>query len=225
LRDRLDVAVTRFSSFPIFVRHYPAELAEFAFDLFLGRPALVAEHHGYFRQGFDTLRTFTTGLNALDNRLEWTNLSMVCSRASVVRAAENGERHLRFYTNRFSVMNPDGETQEYRLFRHCEPDGPLPSVTINGRQADCRREDQYLTIPLTLDRGQTAQISLAERGPAIGARARRQTAGERSRAYIRRAMCEFRDNYVETSGVLNRVVSGARKLRARRNPQRGALTE
>ena len=41
LRDLLDVAVTRFADFPVFGRHYPNELAEFAFDLFLGKPALA----------------------------------------------------------------------------------------------------------------------------------------------------------------------------------------
>src|SRR5262252_284044 len=44
LRDVLEVAVTRFSGFPLFGRRYPRELAEFALDLFVGKPALAVEH-------------------------------------------------------------------------------------------------------------------------------------------------------------------------------------
>ncbi len=45
LRELLDIAVLRFSNFPLFVRRYPKDPAEIAFDLLLGRPALLVEHH------------------------------------------------------------------------------------------------------------------------------------------------------------------------------------
>jgi hypothetical protein len=41
-------AVMRYSSFPIFTRRYPWEgIENFAFDILLGKPALIVIHHDY----------------------------------------------------------------------------------------------------------------------------------------------------------------------------------
>jgi len=45
LADLLAPAVSRYGDFPLFMRRYPGNLADFAFDLFLGKPALLVEHH------------------------------------------------------------------------------------------------------------------------------------------------------------------------------------
>jgi hypothetical protein len=52
--DLLDVAVTRYGGFPLFGRRYPRSLLPFALDLFMGKPALIAEHHEYFRMAIRT---------------------------------------------------------------------------------------------------------------------------------------------------------------------------
>ena len=75
LRDLLDVAIAKFADFPLFGRRYPGDLAEFAFDLFMGKPALAVEHHGYFRHGYAALESFVERLNGLDERLEWSDLA------------------------------------------------------------------------------------------------------------------------------------------------------
>jgi hypothetical protein len=55
IRDLLSVAVMRFADFPLFGRRYPREIADVALDLFLGKPAFLVEHHGYFRDGYGNL--------------------------------------------------------------------------------------------------------------------------------------------------------------------------
>jgi len=91
LRDLLQVAVTRFSDFPLFGRRYPRDLAEFAFDIFVGKPAVAVEHHGYFQDGYGALESFVEQLNALDDRLEWTNLATICSHAHLPKTADDGD--------------------------------------------------------------------------------------------------------------------------------------
>src|SRR6185436_17611319 len=66
LRDVIDVAVTRFSGFPLFTRRYPSQLAELAFDLFLGKPAFIVEHAGYFRDGYESLIEMLDGLHRIE---------------------------------------------------------------------------------------------------------------------------------------------------------------
>ena len=167
LRDLLAVAVTRFADFPLFGRRYPRDLAEFAFDLFAGKPVLAAEHHGYFRDGYGALSAFVERLNGLDPRLEWTNLATICSRACLTRTApgvDGGDIHVQFYASRFSVQNNRTHAQRYTLFRRHAADAPLPSVTVNGRECGCEREDDRVRIVLSLDGGHVADIRVVSDG-------------------------------------------------------------
>jgi hypothetical protein len=210
LRDYAEVAVTKFSDFPVFERHYPRDPADFAFDLFLGKPALAVEHHGYFRGGYEALETFVTRLNALDSDLEWTNLASICSSASLSRIAENGDTHVRFYTHRFSLTNHGRQTRQYVLFRRCASKTALPGATIDGQQWLCRRDGSDLTITVSLDGGQTVDVGLVDEGPARTTTPPRPTYLHNARVLVRRALCEFRDNYVDTSRV-GRTISMIRR--------------
>src|SRR5262249_35725382 len=49
------LAFVHHSSFPVFTRHYPRQVFDFAVDLFWGKPVFVVEHHNYFREGASRL--------------------------------------------------------------------------------------------------------------------------------------------------------------------------
>jgi hypothetical protein len=225
LRDLLEVAVTKFADLPLFGRHYPREVAEFALDLFLGKPALAVEHHAYFRDGYDTLESFVARVNALEGRLEWTNLATICSRACLTRTTENGDVYVRFYTNRFWLKNDGTRTRRYILLRRQTPDGPLPSVTMNGCVQECEREDRYLKICLSLDAGQIAEIRILYPKPDSLGFSHQRTTIHDARVRVRRMLCEFRDNYVDTNRLLSRIVSTARNFRSRRKVLTGAAAQ
>lgn len=222
IRDHLDVAVTRFAEFPLFGRRYPEEIAEFAFDLFMGKPALAVEHHGYFRGGYGPLEDFVARVNALDERLEWTNLATICSRGCLTRTAEDGDVYVRFYTSRFWLKNDGTQTRKYVLLRRQTTDGPLPSVTINGSERECQQQDGYLRMSLSLDAGQGAEIRILSGGPDSADFSQSHTRIRKARVWIRRSLSEFRDNFVDTNRVLRGMVSVARELRPRRKAVRGA---
>ena len=134
LRDLLEVAVTKFGDFPLFGRRYPRDAAAFGFDLFLGKPVLAVEHHGYFRDGYAKLASFVERLNALEPRLEWASLGSVCSRACLTRKTTDGRTHVRFFTNRFR----GGTTAPTAIVCAHEPahvDRPAPVVTVSDRNA------------------------------------------------------------------------------------------
>lgn len=210
LRDLIDVALMAFADFPLFGRHYPRSPAEFALDLFLGKPALVVEHHGYFRDGYERVRTFARQLNELDQRLEWSNLATICSRACLKRTTADGEVLVRFYTSRFWLENTSTQTQSYLLCRRRTSEGPLPAVTLNGRPCACEQKDGELKIALTLDPGQTAEIRILSEEPVHAyAPSWRPASTRRVRVFVRRGLCEIRDNYIDTNPILRRTVSVA----------------
>jgi biofilm PGA synthesis N-glycosyltransferase PgaC len=214
LRDLIDVAVTAFDDFPIFGRRYPNDLAEFAFDLFMGKPAFAVEHHHYFRDGYAPLETFVEQLNRLEGRLEWTSLGTACSRASLTRLAEDGDLHVQFYTNRFSLTNTETHTQDYVLLLRRTPDGKLPLVSINGRKWVCERQGGQMKIRVSLDAGQTANIRVLPEGPHFIGTPWKGTKTHNAGVRIRRFLCEFRDNYVDTSRVLDAIKIASRSFRS-----------
>lgn len=217
LCDLLGVAVTAFSDIPLFARHYPGHPAEFALDLFMGKPAFVVEHHGYFRNGYESLGHFVKQLNALDERLAWGNLASICSRACLRKVVPSGDVHVRFYTNRFHLTNTGTRTQTYLLFRRRTSEGPLPSVAVNGYQWVREQKDDSLAISLSLDAGQEADIRVFSEPPADTAGSLwKPRASRNARIFARRVLCEFRDNYVETNRVLAGLLSISRKLRPRK---------
>lgn len=208
LRDFLDVAVTAFDNFPLFGRRYPTDLAEFAFDLFVGKLAFATEHHGYFRDGYSALETFVEQLNCLEERLEWTSLDAACSRASLTRMAEDGDMHVQFYTNRFTLTNTQARAQSYVLLPRRTPDGKPPSVSIDGHELACECEDGQLKIRVSLDGGQTVRIRVLPKGSEVVGTAWRGTRAHNAGVRIRRFLCEFRDNNIDTnllSGAIQRI--------------------
>ena len=225
IRDLLDVAVTRFANFPLFGRRYPNDLAEFAFDLFLGKPALAVEHHGYFKGGYEALEAFVTRLIALDSRIEWTSLDTICSHACLTRTSDNADVHVRFYTSRFHLRNVGAQVQRYILNRRHEAGDMVPCITVDGRPWSCEQEeDDSLRICLTLQPGQTAKVEILPEGPRAADLPWKPTKTHNVAVWLRRVLCEVRDNYVETSRILNAIVSGVRKVLARRQIRKAAVT-
>lgn len=206
LRDLLDVAVTRFADFPLFGRRYPTDLGEFAFDLFLGKPALAVEHHGYFKDGHAALEIFITQLKALDSRIEWAGLDTVCSQACLSKTSENGDIYVRFYTDRFHLQNTAARGRRY-ILRHRQASGDqLPPVIVNGQSWSCQRENGELSICVSLEPGQTADIQIlsATSQPVVPWR---PTKTHDIRVWLRRMLCEIRDNYVQKNRTLQQIVS------------------
>ena len=217
LRNLMDVAVTTIADFPLFGRHYPRDLAEFAFDLFLGKPALMVEHHTYFRNGYEALGSFVKRLNALDEEVEWGDLATVCSRTCLKKLTANGDVHLRFYTHRFRLTNSETQTRTYLLSRQRTSQGPLPVVTVDGRHWARQQQNGSLEIPLSLHPGQTADIRiLSEHSARTAALSWRPTSIHNGKVLVRRLLCEFRDNHVETNWLLGGLLSSAQKLRPRK---------
>jgi hypothetical protein len=217
LRELLDVALP-FGRIPLFGRRYPRDTAEFACDLFLGKPALAVEHHVYFREGYAALAAFVDRLNALEDRLEWTNLGTICSSACLTRTADDGAVHKRFYTDRFSLSNTASSAREFVLHRRWASND-VPATTLDGRRCDAWLERDELLIPVRLDGGDAAHVTIhagAEWTTAPAAPSLRT----RLAVSVRRRLSEFRDNYV----VTNPVYHGLTRVALGRNAPGGAST-
>jgi hypothetical protein len=99
VRDLLTPAVTCYSGFPLFIRHYPNCIADFALDLFLGKPALIVEHHDYFRSGYGNIQEFAAQINRLREGITWCGLEEIVRNVCLVRRRDDGTLKRQFYCN------------------------------------------------------------------------------------------------------------------------------
>ncbi|HMP81266.1 MAG TPA: hypothetical protein PKA41_01010 [Verrucomicrobiota bacterium] len=210
LRDLLDVAVTRFHGFPLFVRRYPQDIVGLTLDLFLGKPALLVEHHGFFSDGYAALERIVRTLNAIEPRLEWTNLSAICSQACWIRRGENGEFQVRFYTDRFHLHNDSTEPRRYALYqRHADADASV-SIVVKGASAKTDRVGTELVVRVELNPGQSVEVTIQRQQAPARAAATGHSFTWRAGVFVRRHLSEFRDNHVDRNPFLSRVAARVR---------------
>jgi hypothetical protein len=69
-------ATTIYHDFPLFLRRYPKDKIEFVQDLSLGRPIIIVEHHGAFRNGYKAMTDLIDYVNGLGN-IKWKSLAYI----------------------------------------------------------------------------------------------------------------------------------------------------
>ena len=123
LADLWSTALLNHSSFPLFTRRYPhLGLENFAFDILLGKPCLIVEHHVFFRDGGVRAGEFIDALNALNVQLRWQPLGKVIRRAYQWRKAPSGDVHIRMFANELELKNE--HPRENGDSNSCKRSGP-----------------------------------------------------------------------------------------------------
>ena len=210
--DFLRPAVTRYNGFPIFQRRYPRCLFDFAFDLFLGRPALLVEHHEYFRNGCRTLEEFVAELYKLEPALSWPTLTDQLLQSCLKRSLGNGLTEVQFFTRRFQLANRERGPGRFLLSKH-EPDSAaIQRVLVDATSMPFSFEKGFLKLEVQADPGQVRNIEIVDREQP------HQASGfgivHNTGVLLRRGLSEFRDNTLSRHGGLLKVAKGvARRLK------------
>ncbi|MEY4385626.1 MAG: hypothetical protein RLY20_909 [Verrucomicrobiota bacterium] len=203
LREHLGVAVLK-HGFPLFTRRYPQQFAELAFDVFLGKPALLVEHHEFFRDGCTALEETVRRVSHLDPRLRWTNLGTVCLRASRQRLTPRGEMVVEVVTARFQLVNHYGQPKRFQVIRPVHATEKKLAVFVNGREANFVRTARGIELNLELNAGERAELRMeGVREPSADTDTRSGMMHQ-AKVMVRRHLCEFRDNHVATSRLLRK---------------------
>jgi hypothetical protein len=211
VRDFLRPAVTCYDGFPIFVRHYPRSFFDIAFDLFVGKPALVVEHHQFFREGCGAMEEVVAGLYRADPALRWPSLSDQLMRSCLERTLPNGSEEVLFFTRRFVFENRRGYPERFLLSKH-EPDAEaIQSVLVDGVATPWTIEHGWLKLEVEAQPGQVRRIEIIDREIA-----RPGTAGlglaYNTGVLVRRALSEFRDNTLARNEGLLKVANRIAKM-------------
>jgi hypothetical protein len=203
MRDLLSPAVTRHSSLPLFIRHYPTRPAEFALDLFLGKPALMVEHHDYFRDGYQRLEAFAAQINHLNDTIYWCGLEEIARNSYLWRTDADEIVHVRLFCDQSVVTNNSPTPRCFKFSKSLDQDQLKPlAVAANGDYMTTVTADSEFCFERTLQPGEQVAIELSAPEEALNGGLRFGSAWYRAKVFARRRLCELRDNYAYRVSLL-----------------------
>lgn len=210
--DLLRPAVTRYRGFPIFQRRYPRRLFDIAFDIFMGKPALVVEHHEYFRDGCKDAEEFVARMCEIEPKLKWPTLTKQLSQCCLVKTSSSGSGEIQFFTRKFQLSDERGP--RHFILSKEEPDPSIiQEVLVDGASVPFSFDKEFLKVELELTPGQVRNLEVIDREQPY-AQARSFGVVHNTGVALRRGLSEFRDNtLVRHGGVFKVAKAIARGLR------------
>jgi hypothetical protein len=201
--DLLTPAVSKYKSFPLFMRRYPYRVVDFAFDLFLGKPALIVEHHQYFQEGYDAIRQFITQINALTTELQWTNLKELISNTYLRRQISQDTTECKLLANYQVLYNQESKWKKFALMKHEDDEVQIKSVSVNGKQYPFTLEGNDLRLCIDVPPNSKLEVTIDYNNICQYAR-EEKSLKRHMKVYLRRHLSEVRDNYLSRhSGLLS----------------------
>jgi hypothetical protein len=193
IADFLRPAILKFHGLPVFQRRYPRRLIDFAFDVFVGKPVLIVQHHDDFRAGYRQLEEFVHGLHKLA-ALSWDGLSNQLMQSCLVRSPSASAMEVRFFTRRFVFKN-DKPNAASITFSKEEPDQhAVTTVLVDGTSVPFAVENGVLSFLHHANAGQVVEVSILD-GPRLAAPAAKAPGVTHVVGVpLRRALSEIRDN-------------------------------
>ena len=208
--DLLLPAQDSFFGFPVFKRHYWTDISIFAMALFLGKPAILVEHHEFFRGGPGGAEKFVSELAAVRPNLQWTSLAETARRTHWRRRLSAGRYEVRFFTDDFE-LEPEAETPaEYRLVRRVPESSPVRRVTANGAEIPFVHGGNWLSFELRPAAPQSLQIQV-EVAPVRPKKEYSHGFTYQASVALRRGLSEFRDNVMARNDFVLRVAKSLAK--------------
>ena len=221
--DFLRPAITKFHGFPIFQRRYPRRLVDFAFDVFLGRPVLIVQHHQDFRDGYRRLESFVQGLHRIEPHLAWGPLARGLMQSCMMRSLSESVREVRFFTRRFLFQNAMPAGGSLRFAKE-EPDASsVAGVLVDGRSVPFSIDNGVLAFEHQANAGQTIDVRIVPAPRASVAASKGPGVAHKVGVPLRRALSEFRDNMlIGHPALLGAATRIATRLKVTGTGRRGA---
>jgi hypothetical protein len=214
--DLLLPAQDSFFGMAVFKRHYSgSDMSAFAMALFLGKPAILVEHHEFFRNGPSRTEAFVRDLAELSPSLKWRSLSDTVTRTHARRKLSDGEYEVRFFTDRFILEHEFETPTRYRLFRRVPESSVVEGVLVGGEEVPFSRQNGFVFFETHVHRPGTTSVLLAV-APVKPSKAYPKGVQYQASVAIRRVLSELRDNVVARNGFALKASSVLMKSLGRR---------
>ena len=148
--DVWDTAIMSYSNFALFSRRYPWEGVEnFAFDILLGKPAIIVIHHDYCSDDYRQLVKFVKGLNGLKCSLIWDGLGEIVRRSYRYRRFRD-VIEVEMYGNEVRLDNPLGQRMRYRVRKRESEPSLIKEIRVNSAKLNWRFVNDYVDFEIEL---------------------------------------------------------------------------
>ena len=205
--DLLLPAQDSFFGFSVFKRHYSGNMALFAMALFLGKPAILVEHHEFFRNGTTGLEDHVKGLKGLRPDIQWRSLAETVIRTHARRRLSTGSWEIRFFSDTFKLEHRLESSVNYRLIRRLPDATVIDRVLVDGKEVLFRRAHGILSFEIDAHERHTFAIQV-EVTPIKPSKTYPSGLKYQTSVALRRALSEVRDNLI----VRNRFAMSAGRL-------------
>jgi hypothetical protein len=196
ISDVWDTAVMAYSNFPIFTRRFPWEGVEnFAFDLLLGKPAIIVIHHDFCNDRCLHLVDFIQRLNALKCCLTWRSLGEAVKRSCRQRELSPGLVEVEMYATQLQLENQSRQRKRYLIRRRESEPSSIKEIRAGSRDVAWSSTDGRVAFEIELNSGEKTMISVGFHD-LTGNGCHADTISYRTKTMLRRYLCEIRDNYV-----------------------------
>jgi hypothetical protein len=194
--DVWDIAVMRYSNFPIFTRRYPWEgIANFAFDALLGKPVIIVIHHDYCSDHCTRLVDFVDRLNALKWRLTWRSLGEVVRRSCRQRQLSPDAVEVEMYGTELRIENRSEQRKRFTIRKRDAEPSAIREVRDESGPIVWNFGNGHINFEIELDSGQSKAVGIRFHELAGDGR-NGDDLSYRFKTMLRRYLCEVRDNYV-----------------------------
>lgn len=201
LSDYLDIAIMKYENFPLFLRKYPGEMIDFAFDLFLGKPLFFVEHHHYFKEGYEEIAKFIQKINSIEKDIRWRRLEEIFKNINLQKRISDENIYCKIYVNNAIIKNEYDIIQKYVIIKNETEGIPIEELSVNGKKAVYNIENNLLTLCVEIAPKSTAEIKIIYRNDYPYSIDNREL-GYKVKTNARRYLSEFRDNYLSKNEVL-----------------------
>ena len=196
IREAWALAINSYGSFPLFIRRYPSDgIANFAFDILLGKPCLIVEHHNFFKAEHRDVVRFVNALNSLNVTLHWRSLGDVLRRTYQWRTEADGVVHIRMFANELLLKNDSDVDREYRIEKADKDSVGIEEVTANDRSVGWQQSGVSVFFTCTIPPGKEVLLRIRYTPPARNSDLHKHLSRS-LRVATRRYLCEFRDNFL-----------------------------
>jgi hypothetical protein len=196
LEELLDLAIMKYSCFPLITRRYLGHgIENIAFDLFMGKPCLLVTHPADYGPNLNTLFEGIDAVTRLKKGLVWENLGDIVQSLCRQRNRSENERDVIVYSSESIVRNTQESTVKIRLLkRECDPGG-LQEVTVNGLPVEWTHDGSAVSLTVELQEGGEARTRFVYKDTK-GIENRGKSFLDRQKVRLRRHMTEIRDRYL-----------------------------
>jgi glycosyltransferase involved in cell wall biosynthesis len=196
VEDVCSAAIDKYYSFPLFTRRYPQHgLENFAFDLLLGKPCLIVEHHNFFADGGQSAVEFIDKVNSLNCPLRWRGLTEVLRRSFQWRRTPEGTRQIRMFANEMLVTNGASQNSFCQVEKRDSDSAGVTEVLINGAPAPWQRNNGTLNFSCSVPIDGKLDLRVSYQQPTQTSELNVSSKAAFKIA-TRRYLSEFRDNFL-----------------------------